>query len=146
MPPSAAVSQYPCPSGLAAMPTTGELRLPLLMEPLNEVPPYEPTPPAVLASRYPNEVVIGGKERRSLESGSGRPSAGEGDTNDLALGVRFRILSAPAGTDANTTIATATMLILAAWARPFRPGRSGSRRESTQLGTLLDVRVYASRP
>ncbi len=50
MPPSEAASQYPPPSGVAAMPTTGLLRV---------IPPADPKKPALpRANTPPSDPVI----------------------------------------------------------------------------------------
>ena len=50
-PPSAATSQYPRPSGVAAMPTTGALSLRLPVEPQNPASPKLNTPPSAATSQ-----------------------------------------------------------------------------------------------
>ena len=53
MPPSEATSQYPPPSWVAAMPTTGALSAREPAEPEKRASPYENTPPSRATSQYP---------------------------------------------------------------------------------------------
>ena len=51
MPPSEATSQYPPPSGVAAMPTTGLLSAMPPVDPQNCAPPKEKMPPSEATSQ-----------------------------------------------------------------------------------------------
>jgi hypothetical protein len=51
MPPSAAMVQYPPPSGVGARPTTGWLRTRLPVEPWNVASPKEKMPPSLATSQ-----------------------------------------------------------------------------------------------
>ena len=58
MPPSAATSQYPPPSGVAAMPTIGELSWPE-SDPWSWAEPKAATVPFASASQYPVPLLSG---------------------------------------------------------------------------------------
>ena len=51
MPPSEAVSQYPSPSGVGAIPTIGRLRCMPPVDPKNWASPNEKTPPSAPTSQ-----------------------------------------------------------------------------------------------
>ena len=75
MPPSAATSQYPPPSGVAAMPTMGELSWPL-SDPWSWAEPKAATVPFASASQYPVPLVQRRDARPCAMTTRPRPTPG----------------------------------------------------------------------
>ena len=77
-PPSDATSQYPLPSGVAAMPTTGRLRRMPPVEPKNVASPNPNTPPSEATSQSPfPDAVTAPPTTRKLSPSESTPRATE---------------------------------------------------------------------